>query len=269
MGWLNSDDRLLPRSLEIVRELFTRFPEMQWLTSGFPATIDEAGRLVRVNRSLGVAREPVSARPERPAAVVDGLVRAAGIDLLAPVAVGGGRWKARPELRACGRFRALGALLPACRALDGRHITRRLPRAREPAEHRAARALPGTGGARTAGSVGGTTARRSRDGAPAARRAAPSPPRPGRLRPSAGTGTRATGSRRDGPSGETRTGREPAARPVRPHAAAPAGAGTCDRRTGPAPRSGTRNQPRTLIDVGAAFGDWSTLAGPLFPQAGC
>ena len=58
MGWLNSDDRLLPRSLEIVRELFTRFPEMQWLTSGFPATIDEAGRLVRVNRTLGVAREP-------------------------------------------------------------------------------------------------------------------------------------------------------------------------------------------------------------------
>ena len=26
-------------------------------------------------------------------------------------------------------------------------------------------------------------------------------------------------------------------------------------------------RPRTLVDVGAAFGDWSTLAAPLFPQA--
>ncbi len=58
MGWLNSDDRLLPRSLEIVRELFTRFPEVQWLTSGFPVMLDEAGRTVRVARSHGFAREP-------------------------------------------------------------------------------------------------------------------------------------------------------------------------------------------------------------------
>ena len=58
MGWLNSDDRLLPRSLEVVRELFTRFPEVQWLTSGTPVMLDEAGRTVRVGRTLGFAREP-------------------------------------------------------------------------------------------------------------------------------------------------------------------------------------------------------------------
>jgi glycosyltransferase involved in cell wall biosynthesis len=58
MGWINSDDRLLPGSLELIRELFVQFPQIQWLTSGFPANIDESGRLVRLGRSLGFAREP-------------------------------------------------------------------------------------------------------------------------------------------------------------------------------------------------------------------
>src|SRR5581483_9792736 len=58
MGWLNSDDRLLPRALEVVRELFTRFPEVQWLTSGSPVMLDESGRAVRVGRTSGFAREP-------------------------------------------------------------------------------------------------------------------------------------------------------------------------------------------------------------------
>jgi glycosyltransferase involved in cell wall biosynthesis len=58
MGWLNSDDRLLPRALEVVRELFTRFPEVQWLTSGCPVMLDEEGRMVRVGRTFGFAREP-------------------------------------------------------------------------------------------------------------------------------------------------------------------------------------------------------------------
>jgi glycosyltransferase involved in cell wall biosynthesis len=58
MGWLNSDDRLMPRALEVVRELFTRFPEIQWLTSGCPVMLDEAGRAVRVGRTYGFAREP-------------------------------------------------------------------------------------------------------------------------------------------------------------------------------------------------------------------
>jgi len=58
MGWLNSDDRLLPRALEVVRELFTRFPEVKWLTSGSPVMLDEEGRFVRVGRTFGFAREP-------------------------------------------------------------------------------------------------------------------------------------------------------------------------------------------------------------------
>ena len=58
MGWLNSDDWLLPHALEIVRELFDRFPEVHWLTSGFPVTLDERGRPVRVGRTNGFARDP-------------------------------------------------------------------------------------------------------------------------------------------------------------------------------------------------------------------
>jgi len=58
MGWLNSDDRLFPQTLEMVRDLFTRFPEVQWLTSGFPVTLDERGRPVRVGRTNGFARDP-------------------------------------------------------------------------------------------------------------------------------------------------------------------------------------------------------------------
>jgi glycosyltransferase involved in cell wall biosynthesis len=58
MGWLNSDDRLLPDALELVREVFTRFPGVQWLTSAFPVTLDEAGRAVRVGRTNGFARDP-------------------------------------------------------------------------------------------------------------------------------------------------------------------------------------------------------------------
>lgn len=58
MGWLNSDDRLLPHALEVVRELFDRFPDVQWLTSAFPVTLDERGRPVRVGYANGFARDP-------------------------------------------------------------------------------------------------------------------------------------------------------------------------------------------------------------------
>lgn len=58
MGWLNSDDRLLPHALEVVRELFDRFPDVQWLTSAFPVTLDEHGRPVRVGHANGFARDP-------------------------------------------------------------------------------------------------------------------------------------------------------------------------------------------------------------------
>jgi len=45
MGWINSDDVLLPGSLRLVGNLFAEFPEMEWLTSS-GAVLDEGGSLV-------------------------------------------------------------------------------------------------------------------------------------------------------------------------------------------------------------------------------
>lgn len=46
MGWLNSDDLLMPKSLFVVAEVFTQFPEVNWLT-GVATTIDSEGRYIR------------------------------------------------------------------------------------------------------------------------------------------------------------------------------------------------------------------------------
>ncbi len=46
MGWLGSDDLLMPWSLSIVGEVFATFPEIEWLTTLFPTSGDESGRPV-------------------------------------------------------------------------------------------------------------------------------------------------------------------------------------------------------------------------------
>ena len=46
MGWLNSDDLLIPKSLFVVAEVFARFPQVEWLT-GVATTIDSNGRYIR------------------------------------------------------------------------------------------------------------------------------------------------------------------------------------------------------------------------------
>lgn len=45
MGWLNSDDLLLPGALSIVNELFQQFHSVEWLT-GLPTSIDRKGRII-------------------------------------------------------------------------------------------------------------------------------------------------------------------------------------------------------------------------------
>lgn len=45
MGWINSDDILLPGSLYLVGSLFAQFPEMEWLTSP-GAAIEPGGRII-------------------------------------------------------------------------------------------------------------------------------------------------------------------------------------------------------------------------------
>ena len=46
MGWLNSDDLLMPKSLFVVAEVFAQFPQVDWIT-GVATTIDLKGRYVR------------------------------------------------------------------------------------------------------------------------------------------------------------------------------------------------------------------------------
>ena len=49
MGWLNSDDLLVPNSLFVVGEVFSQLPEVQWLT-GVALTADVRGRYVKVKK---------------------------------------------------------------------------------------------------------------------------------------------------------------------------------------------------------------------------
>jgi glycosyltransferase involved in cell wall biosynthesis len=46
MGWLGSDDLLMPWSLSIVGEIFATFPQIEWLTTQIPMMCDEDGRPV-------------------------------------------------------------------------------------------------------------------------------------------------------------------------------------------------------------------------------
>ena len=47
MGWINSDDVLLPGCLETVRKVFETFPQIEWIT-GRASTINERGELTDV-----------------------------------------------------------------------------------------------------------------------------------------------------------------------------------------------------------------------------
>jgi glycosyltransferase involved in cell wall biosynthesis len=46
MGWLNSDDLYMPWTLAVVQDIFRAFPEVEWLTTLYPLTVDDAGRVV-------------------------------------------------------------------------------------------------------------------------------------------------------------------------------------------------------------------------------
>jgi glycosyltransferase involved in cell wall biosynthesis len=47
MGWLGSDDLLMPWALSIVGEVFATFPQLEWLTTLFPTACDELGRPIK------------------------------------------------------------------------------------------------------------------------------------------------------------------------------------------------------------------------------
>lgn len=43
VGWINSDDLYLPWTFQVVSEVFTQLPDVDWITSAFPLTWDARG----------------------------------------------------------------------------------------------------------------------------------------------------------------------------------------------------------------------------------
>ncbi|MBI4969615.1 MAG: glycosyltransferase [Rhodospirillales bacterium] len=50
MGYLGADDLLMPWALSVVSEIFSEFPEVEWLTSAYPLTADAEGRIIRARQ---------------------------------------------------------------------------------------------------------------------------------------------------------------------------------------------------------------------------
>lgn len=57
MLWLNSDDRLLPGSLLTIAEIFSIYPEIQWLTSSLPVIWNRNGQAIDCMNAGGFCRE--------------------------------------------------------------------------------------------------------------------------------------------------------------------------------------------------------------------
>ena len=57
MGWLNADDLYTSWTLQIVGEICSTFPEVEWLTSLYPIVWDRQGRAVRCMHREGYSQQ--------------------------------------------------------------------------------------------------------------------------------------------------------------------------------------------------------------------
>jgi glycosyltransferase involved in cell wall biosynthesis len=57
MGWLNSDDMLAPWALRTVAEVFRLFPEVRWISSLYPMTMNEDGLVTGARKAEGYHAE--------------------------------------------------------------------------------------------------------------------------------------------------------------------------------------------------------------------
>lgn len=57
MAWLNSDDKYLPGALSVVAEIFSVYPEVEWLTTQYSLFWDQAGRAIKCVESPGFSRQ--------------------------------------------------------------------------------------------------------------------------------------------------------------------------------------------------------------------
>jgi glycosyl transferase family 2 len=56
MAWLNSDDKYLPWTLSVVADIFSSFPEVEWLTSVHPLQWNSHGQAVAVDFTGALSR---------------------------------------------------------------------------------------------------------------------------------------------------------------------------------------------------------------------
>ncbi|MFO0827456.1 MAG: glycosyltransferase family 2 protein [Phycisphaerales bacterium] len=56
MAWLNADDIWLPGTLMAIGRIFATLPDVEWISTAFPAAIDEFGATVKMNRFSGFSR---------------------------------------------------------------------------------------------------------------------------------------------------------------------------------------------------------------------
>jgi glycosyltransferase involved in cell wall biosynthesis len=57
MAWLNSDDKFTPWAFQVVSEIFSEHPEIEWLTTAYPLHWDAQGRAVSCGYNGGFGRE--------------------------------------------------------------------------------------------------------------------------------------------------------------------------------------------------------------------
>ncbi len=56
MAWINADDKYAPWALGIVNDLFTRFTQAEWVTTGYPLMMDETGNVTECAQLTGYRR---------------------------------------------------------------------------------------------------------------------------------------------------------------------------------------------------------------------
>jgi glycosyltransferase involved in cell wall biosynthesis len=94
LGFLNSDDMLLPGSLRALSEVFAAYPEVEWVTSLYPVVWDATGICIRIGSPPGYCK----------AAFLDGMY-GGGWNLLGYIQQESTFWRRSVWDRAGGRIR--------------------------------------------------------------------------------------------------------------------------------------------------------------------
>lgn len=56
MAWINSDDLYFPWTLDLVTRLFAAFPQVEWISTLTPTSVDAGGDIAKIRRLAGFAK---------------------------------------------------------------------------------------------------------------------------------------------------------------------------------------------------------------------